>query len=637
MNKTIALGIALAAASSCKPETVTLGVKKDKDTPSAPLAPQDRPYYPVVLRGPGSAPTENRYIAQEPPPAIFEEKEYTPSAPIAPANRGRGSLKFWRRRSKTHLERKYAPEVEGSTNLHQAAYDGTVDTIMTLIAQGAQIDAKDNDGNTPLYAAAAANRKKNVKLLIKMGADAQADLYHAAKQGDATAVKALIKAGANAKDALKNAATLGDTNTVQKILQTNVKIKREDAGRTPLHCAALKGHGTTVLALINAKKSAVHAKDKHDWTPLHYAAQNGHVDVVRLLIANNAKIDAKDIQGARPLHYAALKGHVDVVRLLIANNAKIDAKDIQGARPLHYAALKGHVDVATLLIANNATVDIKDKHGNTPLYAAAAAGHKDAVKTLINAGANAQDALYHAAKKGAINVLKELINAPGAQVNAKDTKGRRLLHYAKDDASAQLLLANNATVDIKDKHGNTPLYEVLQRAARANDVTALQTFSSVGNAVEEKEGQPLWAAYAKAALELIEEKVDINKKYYEGKTLLHRAGNTAKVWALIAKGAKVNAKDNYSRTPLHWAAWNGHTAVATLLIDNKAVINAKDKWGSTPLHLAASNGHTAVATLLIDNKAVINAKDKWGSTPLHLAASNGHTAVATLLRKHGGV
>ena len=155
MNKTIAL----AAASSCKTETVTLGVKKDKDTPSAPLAPQDRPYYPV-LRGPGSAPKENRYIAQEPPPAIFEEKEYTPSAPIAPANRGRGSLKFWRRRSKTHLESKYAPEVEGSTALHQAAYDGTVDTIMTLIAQGAQIDAKDGHGNTPLYAAAAANRKK---------------------------------------------------------------------------------------------------------------------------------------------------------------------------------------------------------------------------------------------------------------------------------------------------------------------------------------------------------------------------------------------------------------------------------------------------------------------------------------------
>ena len=184
------------------------------------------------------------------------------------------------------------------------------------------------------------------------------------------------------------------------------------------------------------------------------------------------------------------------------------------------------------------------------------------------------------------------------------------------------------------------------RAARANDETTLQTFISASNAVEEKEGQQPWPAYAKEALELIEKKVDINAKDKYGETPLHtaaKAGDTATVWALIAKGAKVNAKTtggplNPSYTPLHLAAANGREAVAKLLLANgaKATVNAKDNYGYTPLRWAAQNGHKDVATLLIDNKADINAKDNNGYTPLHYAAEKGHEAVATLLRKHGG-
>ena len=70
------------------------------------------------------------------------------------------------------------------------------------------------------------------------------------------------------------------------------------------------------------------------------------------------------------------------------------------------------------------------------------------------------------------------------------------------------------------------------RAARAKDEITLQAFINAGNAVEEKEEQAPWPAYAKAALELIEEKVDINAKDNDGYTPLHtaaKAGNTATV------------------------------------------------------------------------------------------------------------
>ena len=174
----------------------------------------------------------------------------------------------------------------------------------------------------------------------------------------------------------------------------------------------------------------------------------------------------------------------------------------------------------------------------------------------------------------------------------------------------------------------------LYHAAKTNDETALQTFISAGNAVEEKEDRELWSAYAKAALELIEEKVDIQAKYKDEQTPLHiaaLAGNKAKVWALLAKGAKVNAETKYGSTPLHWAALKGNTAVARLLLDKKATINAEDKDGWTPLHLAARYGRVDVARLLLDNNANVNVKSKNGWTPLHWAARKGSVEVARLL------
>jgi ankyrin repeat protein len=217
-------------------------------------------------------------------------------------------------------------------------------------------------------------------------------------------------------------------------------------GWTPLMSAAQNGHKDVVELLI-AKGADANAKDKDGWTPLMSAAQNGHKDVVELLIAQGADVNAKDKDGWTPLLLAADTGHTNVVELLIAQGADVNAKHKDGWTPLLLAADTGHTNVVELLIAKGADVNAKHKDGWTPLHLAAQNGHKDVVELLI---------------------------AKGADVNAKHNDGWTPLHLAAQNGHkdvVELLIAKGADVNAKHKDGWTPL--ILAARYRHMDVVDL--------------------------------------------------------------------------------------------------------------------------------------------------------------------
>ncbi|MCK5644078.1 MAG: ankyrin repeat domain-containing protein, partial [Gammaproteobacteria bacterium] len=122
----------------------------------------------------------------------------------------------------------------------------------------------------------------------------------------------------------------------------------------------------------------VNVRNKYGVTPLMMASQNGHVEVVKLLLAAKANVNAVDkTDGVTPLLIASVKGHTEIVKLLIAAKADVNAvRKTDGVTPLFMASRDGHTEIVKLLLAAaKANVNAADKtDGVTPLLIASVKG-----------------------------------------------------------------------------------------------------------------------------------------------------------------------------------------------------------------------------------------------------------------------
>ncbi len=243
----------------------------------------------------------------------------------------------------------------------------------------------------------------------------------------------------------------------------------------PLLLAVRKNYTGIVKALIEAG-ATVNCKDKYGRTPLHCAADYGHIETAKMLIEAGAKVNAKDKDGCTPLYWAVLHGDTKMAKVLIDTGADINTKSRLGNTPLNMTRYarpfihpKDLAKCTQLLRKHGAKKSLEIDY---PLHYAAQIGRVDIVRTLVESGTNVntkiksgshldgQTPLHKAAWYGQIQVAKVLL-AVGAKVNAKDKDGRMPLHDAAMQGYTEvvkILLEAGADVNARDKHGRAPLH-----------------------------------------------------------------------------------------------------------------------------------------------------------------------------------
>jgi len=356
---------------------------------------------------------------------------------------------------------------DGDTPLHYAAqYGGPVLTKL-LISKGAQVDARNNDGNTPLVGAARWGQEETCLVLIAAGAKKRwvdKSKYH---EGGTL---------------FSYAAGNGCVRLCNLLIDQGADVNEGD-GRdgTVLHAAAGGGRTNTCALLIH-RGANVNAKTRAGLTSLHKAAGNNNVrlseyfreaclDICVLLVANGADVNAADSNGATPLHMAAESDQTETCTLLLANGANVNAVRKDGNTPLHSSAADwGSSNICALLIRNGANVNAINVLGRTPLHntaSSAYSGRAEKSQILLNGGAdvNAKDKdgktpLRLALPGGARGDIYDLLLKYGADVDSRDNKGRTGLHEAAlghITGSIDWLIEHGADINAKDNDGNTPL------------------------------------------------------------------------------------------------------------------------------------------------------------------------------------
>lgn len=186
--------------------------------------------------------------------------------------------------------------------------------------------------------------------------------------------------------------------------------------------------------------------DNYKTTPLHCAAHNGHIEIVKCLVDNGAYINAKDICGNTPLHCAAHDGHIEIVKYLIDNGAYINEQDNNLCIPLHWALRRRHSEIAKYLIDNGADVEKKDSDGSTPLHLATDYDTLNNVKCLVKKGADVNvkcgifknTALHIVAFKGNVEMCTFLLEN-GAYFNEKNIFNETPLQIAEKSKQVRII------------------------------------------------------------------------------------------------------------------------------------------------------------------------------------------------------
>ena len=408
-----------------------------------------------------------------------------------------------------------APQADGTTALHWAAHYSDTETVTLLLKAGANPSVTNRFGASPLSEAALSGNTELMKALLDAGADAKTTstldgetvLMAAARSGNLEAVRLLLDRGAD------------------------VNARERYKGQTALMWAAAERHAPIVKLLLErgadwkvrsfdretrppklSAASSISPIPRGGFTALMFAAREGDLESVRIMLDAGVDINFGDVDNVTPLVAAIMNKQYTLATFLIDRGADVNVIDAGGRTALYamidirnedWTAMPNRttddpvptLDVVKALLDHGARLDVPLTRpltvrsgmdfgdntlgaGATPLMRAARAGDHTVIRLLLEKGANARattkqgsDALMFAAGIGyrdkntrgsesdALESVKVLM-AAGLDIRQTNTGGENTLHGAAlrgADTIVQFLLDQGMDVNATSKQGYTPL------------------------------------------------------------------------------------------------------------------------------------------------------------------------------------